>query len=291
MISIIITSYKEPKTIKKAILSVTRQKLPDYEVIVTAPDDETLNEAKKLQKSDKNIKLVRDSGKGKPAALNLAVSKAKGNILILTDGDVHVSKGSIGPLLKKLRDKKVGAVSGNPISTDPKNTKYGYWASLLTKIANERRKKAIKTKNHLFCSGYLFAIRKSLFPKLSEDLLSEDGFISHKVYEKGYKIEYSEKSEVYVKYPDNFSDWIKQKRRSAGGYKQLKESLGIEIRSFKKESLGAFGFLKYVSNPKELFWLLELFLARVYLWYRIHRDVDLKKKTHKEIWERVESTK
>lgn len=289
MISVIITAFKEPKTIEKAINSIKRQLKMNDEIIVTAPDKETLNIARKI--NDKRIKIVKDKGKGKPIALNLAVKKTKGDILILTDGDVFVGGDSIKYLTEFFKNEKIGAVSGRPISINKKDNKYGYWAYLLTEIAHERRKRAVKLGLRFFCSGYLFGIRKELFPKLDENLLSEDGFISHKVYVNCYRIAYTEKSVVYVRYPDNFSDWILQKRRSAGGYNQLKKILNVEIRSFKKESLGAFQFWRYIKNLKELLWLIELFFARIYLWTKIYLDINKKEKNREEIWQRIESTK
>jgi len=290
MISIIITTREEPKTIGKAIESILKNNLKNFEILVTAPDDETL-EAARAFKKHKNIKIFRDKGKGKSAALNLAVSKAKGEILILTDGDVYVGENSLALLLEPFKDKKIGAVSGNPISINSKNNMLGFWAYLLTKIADKRRLRAIKTKKRFFCSGYLFAIRKKLFPKLPENLLSEDGFTSHSVHKEKYKITYSSEAKVYVKYPTNFKDWIKQKKRSVGGYSQIKKISGIEIRSFKQESLGGLELFKFTFNFKEKIWLLTLFLARVYLWLVIYRDINFRKKSHKEMWLRVESTK
>lgn len=287
MISIIITAFKEAKTIGRAVEAVRiGTKGIEYETIVIAPDIETLNAAKKA-----GAKTIKDLGKGKSAALNLVVSKAKGEILVLTDGDVQISERAIFELMEKMRDEKIGAVTGRPVSINSKKNKFGFWAYLLTETADNRRKKAVREGKRFFCSGYLFAIRKRLFPKLQEDLLSEDGYISHRVYEQGYKIEYADKAEVYVKYPDNFKDWINQKKRSAGGYNQIRKILGVEIRSFRKESSGAFGLVKYVSNLKELFWLFNLFFSRIYLWILIYRDINLKNKSHKEIWKRVESTK
>jgi cellulose synthase/poly-beta-1,6-N-acetylglucosamine synthase-like glycosyltransferase len=292
MISIIVTSFKEPKTIGRAIESITSQNIKDkYEVLVIAPDDETLAVAKTLAKKNKVIKTIKDAGNGKPAALNLAVSKAVGDVLVLTDGDVYISKDSINSLIMRFNDKNIGAVSGRPISSNSQNTRYGFWSYILTEIAHERRQKASKTEKRFFCSGYLFAIRKNIFPILPEELLSEDGYISHKVYKSRHLIAYSPTSMVYVKYPTNFSDWIIQKKRSAGGYNQIRKLTGIEIRSFKKESSGAFPFLKFATTFKKLIWLIELFFARIYLWYTIYKDIDIKKKSHKEIWKRVESTK
>ena len=291
MISIIITSYKEPKTIGKAIEQILKNNLTNYEILVVAPDKETLGVAKKYSLKNKHINLIQDNGNGKPVAINLAVSKAKGDLLILTDGDVYIGEDSLNPLIKPFENPLIGVVSGNPVSLNSRNNKLGFWAYVLTSVANERRKKALKMKRRFFCSGYLFAIRKSLFPKLLEELLSEDGFISDNVYKKRFLIDYSEKSKVYVKYPTTFNDWITQKKRSAGGYNQIKKMTQVDIRSFKKESFGALGLFKYVNSFKELIWLFNLFIARVYLWFLIYVDINLKGKTHKEIWKRVESTK
>ena len=291
MISIIITAYREEKTIGKAIEAVLSQKLKDFEIIVSAPDEETLEVARKYARKNKRIKILKDKGKGKPAALNMIVKKAKGDILVLTDGDVYVGKDSISKLISVLDDKKIGAVTGCPVSVNSRANRMGYWAYMLTAIADEIRNKSMKNGSSIFCSGYLFAIRKSLFPHLPEELLSEDGYVSQKVYEKGFKIGYREDSKVYVKYPDNFSDWIKQKKRSAGGYNQIKKMTSVSLRSFSWESSGAFMFFKYPSNFLEWIWLFELFISRVYLWFAIYRDINIKKKSQKEIWQRVESTK
>ena len=162
---------------------------------------------------------------------------------------------------------------------------------MLTDIAHRRRKKALENGRKIFCSGYLFAIHKYLFPKLSENLLSEDGFISHKVYKSGKNITYSTKSEVFVRFPSNFEDWINQKRRSIGGYNQMQKMIGTRIRSFSQESLGFTDFFKYISGPKEMAWILTLFIARLYVWALIYRDINIRKRSRANLWKRVESTK
>lgn len=289
-VSVIITAFKEPKTIGKAITQMAKQKIAN-EIIVVAPDKETLSEAKKLRKYYKEIVLLKDPGEGKPAALNLAVKKAKSNILVLTDGDVYVSDSSLEHLINRFQDKKIGAVSGHPVSISDKNNMLGYWGYVLSSIADDLRKDSIKKSKRIFCSGYLFAIRKELFPKLAPEILSEDGYISHKVYENNYSIDYSSESKVFVKYPDNFNDWIKQKRRSVGGYNQIKNLLGVNIRSFGQESSSFFKLFKYVNSIKEMYFLFMLFVARVYLWIMIYLDINIRKKSHKDIWVRIESTK
>lgn len=290
MNSIIITSYKEPDLIERAVRAFAKQ-TKDDEIIVIAPDAETLEAAVKLRNEIKNLRVIKDEGKRKPAALNLAVSKARGEIFILSDGDVYVSDNSIKELLEPFKDKKVGAVTGRPVNADSKETKYGYWAEVLTRRAHELRLIANKKNKKFFCSGYLFAIRRELFPKLDENLLSEDGYISQQVLIRDYKIKYAEKAEVYVHYPTNFKDWIAQKQRSAGGYSQLKKMSGTTFRSFSQESAGGLAMLFYPRSIKEIYWMIQLFLARIYLWFVVAKNVRFKKVDAGKLWVQVTSTK
>ncbi len=287
-VTVIITSFKEPKTIGKAALAILPQLSKRDELIVIAPDKETLNVAKGVSKK---IKIIKDIGNGKPAAMNLATKKASGEILVWTDGDVFISNNSIKELILHFQNDKIGAVTGRPVSIDSKNNKFGFWGHVLAETAHEQRTRQNKQGKFLFCSGYLFAVRKRLMPEIPEELLSEDGYISYLVHKGGYKITYAPKAQTYIHYPKNFKDWIKQKKRSVGGYNQNYNLLNVKIRSFNQESSNFWRLFRYVKNLKYLLWMLELFVARIYLWILIYWDLNIKKKKREEIWERVESTK
>ena len=298
-ISIIITAYHEEKTIGRALEAFLKQKIPEnYEIIGVCPDGETAGVIKKYAKKNRRIKYIKDPHKGKPTALNLAFKRAKGNILILTDGDVYSSSNSVKELLKLFIDKKVGAVAGRPVSISPRNNIYGYWSHVLTNIAHELRLEASKRNSFIHCTGYLYAIRREALkkiPVIPSNTLADDGYISHKLFDAGSKIGYAPRAEVYIRYPDNFKDWVKQKKRSTGGYNQLKE-FGIkhkEQRSFIWESLGFWRVLKFARSPKELLWSIALLLSRLYLWLLIYRDVNVHKNRlfGRYGWERIESTK
>lgn len=295
MLSIIITAYKEPETVKKAIRSFLDEKIQQpYEILVAAPDQKTIDSAKTMQKKYNQIKIIKDPLKGKPTALNLAFKKAKGEILILTDGDVLISKGAIKKLLEPLKDKNVGAVSSHPIPINKKDTMLGFWAHLLTEVGAHKRRLELQQKQaFMVCSGYLMAIRNNIIKNIPIESLADDAVISNLIYMKGYQIKYAPDAVVNVKFPTTFSDWIKQKRRSAGGYNQLPKLLGIkdEMRSFTKESSKISWALSYPKTIKEFWWTFLLILARLYLWFLIFIDVNIKRKSLKETWVRIESTK
>jgi len=107
MISIIITAYKESATIGKAIDSMLNQELKDnFEIMVVCPDKETSDVVKGYEKRFDNIIYLKDPGLGKPHALNLAFKESKGDILVLSDGDVFVGKGALKELLTAFENEK-----------------------------------------------------------------------------------------------------------------------------------------------------------------------------------------
>ncbi len=291
MISIVITAFKEPKTIGKAIESFLNQNIGEkYELIVSAPDKETQEISKKYKK----VKIFKDPGKGKSYALNLLLNKLKGEIIILSDGDVYVSENSVNEILKKFEDKKVGCVTGRPFPLEDKKTKYGYWANFLFDSADKLRKNLEDKNEFLECSGYLWAFRKGVIKNFPSDV-AEDTIIPYFFYERGYQIRYSEKSLVYVKNVDNWKDWISQKVRTSRAHETLDKYVDTKkiprTKTFSNELAGIFSILSYPKNLKELFWSLELAFARLYMWGVVFFEVYIRKNYHRDNWERVESTK
>lgn len=293
--TVIITSFKEPKTIGKAIDSMLNQKTKySYDVVVSAPDNETLNVAKRYSKINKKVKIFKDSGKGKNTALNLLFKKIKSDILILTDGDVFVNDKTIDEILKLFKNSRVGCVTGRPVPIEDKKTKYGYWANFLFDAAHKIRKKAHQENEFIECSGYLFAFRKKEINQIPLDV-AEDTIIPYFFAEKGYKIAYSEKAEVYVKNVNNLNDWIKQKVRTSKAHETIDkyvDTLKIKrVKSFGNESKGFFSLFTYSRNLKEFYWSLELAFVRLYMWIVVFWDTKVKNRNYWDNWERVESTK
>ncbi len=290
MISVIIAAYKEENSIGKAIQAVLGQRIKNMEILVVAPDLPTLQAAKKFRQ----VKTIQDPGKGKPIALNLAfseVSKESG-FLILTDGDVYMEKNAINNLLTRF-DANVGAVSGHPVSLSNRNSLLGYASHNFTDWWDWMRKKKERRNELLICSGYLFAMRSGIIRRIPEDALSDDALISYEIFQKGWKIRYAPDALVYVKYPTTFADWLKQKRRSAGGYLQTKKYFRNmpKTRSFGKEAQYATSWvLSYPRNIREIFYTVLLFGMRIALWMAIYFD-KIRKKEFGQIWQRVETTK
>lgn len=288
-VSVIITAFKEPRTIGKAIKSILEQidKKKD-QLLVVAPDEETLGVARKFSSP---VEVLRDKGKGKPAALNLAFGRVKGEIAVLTDGDIWVEKRAVRALVEKFKNPEVGIISGRPIPANNRKDFFGFWAYLLTETAHYLRVKRIKRNQFIDCSGYLLAIRKNLLSKIPPETLTEDAYLSQKVCQAGFKTSYAPEAKVYVKFPANFRDWLKQKTRSVGGARKQFVPGISKMRGWRQELKGGVFLFSLCKTPKEWLYLLLLFGARFYLWLVIFWKLHLQKSSFETIWQRVESTK
>lgn len=313
MITVIIASFKEPKTVGRCIASIANKRYSglkgQFEIIQVSPDSLTLKagkkEANKQRLGKKTFIQIKDPKKGKPYALKMAFKRAKGDIIILTDGDTYFDKWAVKELLSPFNDDKIGGVSGRPVSQDDINNKYGYWGHLLSDAAHHRRStvmEKVKDKNYYISnktffpmSGYIMAIRNIDFD-IPRDVLSDDAYLSYYIRNKGLEIGYTPEAICFVKYPTNFKDYLKQKVRSLGGFTQLKR-MGIfkkdkQTRSFGIELKYTFFVIKYAKNIKQFFWSILLFPTRLITWICIFWErTILRRGMPKDGWERIDSTK
>jgi len=302
MIHIIITSYNEPNSTRIAINKFLNQNIKEnYKIIVADPFPEI--EEMILNEFKGKVEYFADPDEGKSYCLNILFNKLysdnKNDIIIMSDGDVFVSENAVNEILKLFKDPKIGAVTGRPVSLDKKDNKYGYWSHFLLDVGAHEisRKERFAKGEFLECSGYLFAIRNGVIKEIPTDV-AEDTVIPYLFYKKGYKIGYADKALVYVKWPDNFHDWIKQKKRAADSHNKLIKRYPDfpKVKSFFNEMFKGVSFrvLKYPKNAKEYYWTLLLYFSRLYMWLSLFYDNKLKKKSYEDGWREklaVESTR
>ena len=291
MISIVITSYYEPDTIAKAIEGFINQDIKEpYELYVCAPDDETLNIAKRYT----GVKTLKDPGTGKTNAINLVLPKLQGDVIVLSDGDVYTANDSVNKLLEPFKDEKVGCVTGRPYSINNIKKMYGYWSHLLCYAAHRLRDKRNKENKFLECSGYLWAFRNGVIKEIPRET-AEDTIVPCLFYLKGYRIAYVSEAKVYIEYPINLKGIIEQKTRCAKGHETLGRYVDLKkiprMKSLKNEILGSYILLSFMKNPRDIFYTLFLFPLRLYIWALAFFKLHMKKDEVVDGWKSITNNK
>lgn len=283
MIDIIITSYKEPKSTLKAVKIILKQIGNNDRVTVVDPFPE-VEEFLKNEINDKRFNFFLDPGEGKSYALNLLFqemySSNNEDIIILTDGDVYVSDNAVKEVVKKFKDKKVGCVTGKPVSMDSREQKYGYWSKLLYAAIDKVRKRLASENKFFQCSGYLFAIRKGIIGDIPLEV-PEDAIIPYLFWKKGYSVAYADKAEVFVKYPDNWKDWLNQRVRTIKAHENIPKVAPDmpRTKSFLNEiKEGLIFSVTFPKSFKELWWTVELYFARLYIYAKSFWEIKMNKK-------------
>jgi len=296
MVSIILTAWKEERTVGKAVRSIItniRNIEVACEILLVCPDAKTRKAAERVIEEEefKKYKYIKDPQKGKPYALNLAFEKASGEILVSTDGDVWMGEGSLKPLLKPFSDPKVGGVTGRPVCENDRGTLWGYWGHMFMDAAHKKRLETLGNNQFFAMSGYLLAVR-NIGWKIPRGVL-DDVFFSYKIHEEGHGIGYAPEAKVYVRQPESLRDWMIQKVRSLAGYQKIGEIFhgAVRTRKFADDLLYGLFPLQYAGNLKELLWSILSYPVRVYLWVRVWWELKARGKTPVDLWERVQSTK
>jgi len=294
MIYVIITSYNEPKATERAVNVFLNQKTnEELKVIVVDPFPEVETYLKSKIK-DERLEFFLDPGEGKPYALNMLFemiySENKNDIIIFTDGDVYVSDNALEEIKNIFQDKTIGCITGKPVAVNLRTTKYGFWASVMYSGIDKVRKRLHDEKKFFQASGYLFAIRNGLVKETQADT-PEDCVIPYFVWKQGYKIGYADKAEVYIQYPTNYKDWINQRVRTIKAHENLNKLIPDMPRTKSLTNEIREGFLFSLTQPRnitEFGWLMQLYLARLHIYYKSFTEA--KKKTFDPGWREEEVT-
>jgi len=127
-VTILIAAYNEEKSIETTLknkleLDYPKEKL-EIIVISDGSTDNTDRIARRFEIS--GVQFIRqEPRKGKTAALNLAVPRAKGEILIFSDANSIYDANALRMLVQNFSDPQVGYVTGRMIYIDTNGTAIG----------------------------------------------------------------------------------------------------------------------------------------------------------------------
>lgn len=256
-VTIIIPVYNEEVVIQRTIRSILKSKYPIREVLIIddGSTDKTAEIVTKMVRLFLKVKIIKKHNDGKSSALNLGITKARGDIVITIDADTVFDQYTIAHLVENFSDPRVAAVSGN-CKIGNKINQITIWQHIEYVTANQLEKRAFEELNCItVVPGSNSAWRKSVIQELGyyhNDTLAEDAELTLRVLNAGYKIIYEDRAISYEECPETVKDFIKQRSRWSYGILQVawKHKRNI-IQSSNK-------MLKYFAVPSLMFSYLLL---------------------------------
>lgn len=137
--------------------------------------------------AESGIKLLRQEQRsGKTAALNIALPKAKGDIVIFSDANAMYDKSAVKEIVKHFGNQAIGFVSGRTQYVSSECDTVADSTGLYTKMEIMTKDLESKVSSCVGADGAIFAIRKSLYLPLKEYDIN-DFVIPLNVIKQGYR--------------------------------------------------------------------------------------------------------
>lgn len=232
-VSILIPAHNEERVIGALLQRMTEINYPQNKLeviaIVDASTDQTGAIADSYAKNSKLIKVLHRGpeigGCGKPAALNDALKKATGEIIIIFDADYIPHPDLISKLVAKFEDPKVGAVQGRPVVlNEPENVITRLNA--LERIGGYKVDQQARDLLGLIpqFGGTVGGFRRNIITQLGgfdESMITEDTDLTFEIALAGYQIRYADDAECYEEAVASWSAYWRQRQRWAKGHMQV----------------------------------------------------------------------
>ncbi|MFB0562341.1 MAG: glycosyltransferase family 2 protein [Candidatus Lokiarchaeia archaeon] len=273
-ITILIPAYNEEVNLARTIESVYNARYKgDKEIIVIndGSTDKTREIAEKYVEKGMCELINRKNG-GKTAAINTGLVSARGEIIVVIDGDGIIKENALEEVVKKFQRPEVGAVAGN--------IKVGNRHNVITKIQhleylrdiNIPRRAFNVLKTVMVVPGPLGAFRRDVLYSVGtydKDTKTEDFDLTIKLLKSQRpEIDVSQTAIAWTESPTTWGGLFKQRLRWYGGMLEtLRKHRDATTFSFAKYgNLGRFGgWYTFVSLT--LIPLLELFIFAALIGY------------------------
>lgn len=191
-ITILISAYNEEKNIEETIRNKLNLNYPRGKIEILVVSDGSTDRTEDIVRKyeSQGIKLLRQNPRsGKTTALNMAVPKASGEILVFSDANSMYDADAIKMLMKNFVDTSVGYVTGKMIYSNPDGTAIGDGCTIYMRYENILREIETKVGSIVGVDGGVDAVRKQLYQPMNPDQLP-DFVLPIKVVEKGYRVVY-----------------------------------------------------------------------------------------------------
>lgn len=248
-LTIAIPAWNEGKYIKAAMESVFSLDYPKnrFEMIIIddGSTDNTYEAAKNTIKKHPqfNVTLITKKNEGKGVAMNLALSKAKGDYFISLDGDSHIEPSAIKKLLPYFTSQDIAAVLPCMKVSNPKN--------LLEKIqwyeyiVNMYYKKIMGHLDCIFVAPGPFSVFRTHVLRevggFAKENLTEDLEMTLRLQKNHYRILQAMDVYVYTNVPNTMKQLYRQRNRWFKG--SFFNALAYKDMMFNK-NYGDFGIVQ-----------------------------------------------
>ena len=273
-VTIILTVYNESKNIIARLKNLCSQQYPNNKLqIIIISDGSTDNSpvlASNFIKQPHNIKIQLhhySENKGKAYAVNLGISKASTEIIVLADARQQFAPDCISQLVNNFIDETVACVSGQ-LRFKSNNSHIAQSMGAYWRYETWIRATESKIDSVIGVTGSVYALRKTQYRPIPNNTLLDDVLIPMKIIKQGYRVIYEPLALAFDNPSHNSKqEWHRKVRTLAGNW----QLLNLDYRLFLPQRNRVFlQFLFHkISRLLVPFFLILILLSSYLLNYQL----------------------
>jgi peptidoglycan/xylan/chitin deacetylase (PgdA/CDA1 family)/GT2 family glycosyltransferase len=223
LVTVVVPAYNEAANIAATVRSLAAGDYRPLEVVVV--DDGSTDDTADIVTALclPGVRVLRQANAGKPAALNAGIAAARGDLLVLVDGDTVFAPDAISRLVQPFADVSVGAVSGNTKVAN-RGGLLGRWQHLEYVIGfNLDRRMFDLARCMPTVPGAIGAFRRAALREVggvSQATLAEDTDLTIAVVRAGWRVVYEGGAVAWTEVPATVQQLWRQRYRWCYGTMQ-----------------------------------------------------------------------
>jgi cellulose synthase/poly-beta-1,6-N-acetylglucosamine synthase-like glycosyltransferase/peptidoglycan/xylan/chitin deacetylase (PgdA/CDA1 family) len=222
-VSVVVPAYNESANIAATVRSLVHSDYPAVEVIVV-DDGSTDGTAAVVERLGlRGVRLIRQPNAGKPAALNTGIRHARGELIVLVDGDTVFEPDAIGALVQPFAEPDVGAVSGNTKVVNRRGL-LGRWQHLEYVVGFNLDRRLFDVGECMpTIPGAIGAFRREVLAQVGgipASTLAEDTDVTMATLRAGWRVVYEESAIAWTEAPSTLRQLWRQRYRWCFGTMQ-----------------------------------------------------------------------
>lgn len=254
-VSVALAAYNEEPVIERTLRSLLNSNWPIAEVVVVddGSTDRTATVVHRVAFDDARVVVIRKLNGGKSAALNDAVARATGDIVVTLDADTVLEPDTVGNLVRHFSlpgNERLGGVAGVVKVGNRKTNLLTRWQALeyLTQIGIERSAQDAM-RAIMIVPGACAAWRREAILQAggySKDTLAEDCDLALTMHRLGWTVTQDDEAFSYTEAPQTTDDLLAQRTRWSYGTIQALAKHRSLLFSRKHWALGWFVIPNYL---------------------------------------------
>jgi biofilm PGA synthesis N-glycosyltransferase PgaC len=221
-ITLMIAAYDEEAVIAAKLDNTLALDYPaDRLQVIVAADGSTDATAAIVASYGQGVELVhRPERAGKMAAINRAMDRARGEVVVFSDANNHYLPDALREMARPFSDPAVGAVTGR--KTVAAEDGLGYSEGLYWRYESKIRQWETRLGCCVGVNGEIFALRREMFSPAPPGVINDDAWMAQQVIDRGRQVVYNQRAvSVERAAPTAAAEARRRARIVAGQYQML----------------------------------------------------------------------